>query len=211
MLLLAGCGSSAEPGDVQSQPPSEPSPSASSAAAGVQRATEAELAAVCEALDRTVRLPSDGTVQYAADFHYSTFGTNVPLCAIGPEGEYYDVATKVPVFGRARFDYGRYPDEEMLRVPSPRYTPETVEELLTLDQADPVASDLPCAAKPCKNGIHGYQYNFRFQAVMGNNISVIVKFDYITTDVKGDKKPQYRTQAIEAFKASMEIINAGLT
>ena len=64
---------------------------------------------------------------------------------------------------------------------------------------------------PCKNGIHGYQYNFRFQAVMGDNISVIVKFDYITTDVKGDRKPQYRTRAIEAFKASMETINAGLT
>ena len=46
---------------------------------------------------------------------------------------------------------------------------------------------------------------------MGDNISVIVKFDYITTDVKGDRKPQYRTRAIEAFKASMETINAGLT
>ena len=46
---------------------------------------------------------------------------------------------------------------------------------------------------------------------MGDNISVTVKFDYITTDVKGDKKSQYRAQAIEAFKASMETINAGLT
>jgi hypothetical protein len=210
MVLLAGCDSSAEPGAVESPLPSEPPPSASAAAAGVQRATEAELAAVCEALGGTVTLPGNGTVQYRPAFHYSVGATNVPLCGIEPEGKYYDVAAKVPVFGRARFDYGRYTDEEMQTIPSPKYTPETAEELLTLDQADPLTDELPCAAKPCKNGIHGYQYNFRFQAVMGDNISVIVKFDYITTDVKGDKKPQYRTQAIEAFKASMETINAGL-
>jgi hypothetical protein len=211
IVLLAGCDSSAEPGGVESQPPSEPLPSASSVAAGVQRATEAELAAVCEALDRTVALPGNGAVQYRRAFHYSVGATNVPLCGTEPDGEYYDVATKVPAFGRARFDYGRYTDEEMQTIPSPKYTPDNAAELLTLDQADPLTDELPCAAKPCKNGIHGYQYNFRFQAVMGDNISVIVKFDYITTDVKGDKKPQYRAQAIEAFKASMETINAGLT
>ncbi|MDI6104298.1 hypothetical protein QLQ12_37470 [Actinoplanes sp. NEAU-A12] len=46
---------------------------------------------------------------------------------------------------------------------------------------------------------------------MGDNISVNARFDYMTTDVSGDKKPQYRAQAIEAFKASMEVIAAGLT
>ena len=120
MVLLAGCDSAAEPGAVESQPPSEPPPSASRAAVGVQRATEAELAAVCEALDRTVALPGNGAVQYSPAFHYSVGATNVPLCGIEPDGEYYDVASKVPVFGRARFDYGRYTDDEMQTIPSPK-------------------------------------------------------------------------------------------
>jgi hypothetical protein len=67
-----------------------------------------------------------------------------------------------------------------------------------------LTDEVPCAKEPCKNGIHGYAYDFRSEAVMGDNISVNVRFDYITTDVSRDKKPQYRAQAIEAFKDSME-------
>jgi hypothetical protein len=62
--------------------------------------------------------------------------------------------------------------------------------------------EVPCASEPCKNGIHGYLYSFRFQTVK-DDIAVIAKFDYMTTDVGGDKQPQYRAQAIEAFIASM--------
>ncbi|WP_328459478.1 hypothetical protein OHA21_27210 [Actinoplanes sp. NBC_00393] len=209
-LLLAGCDSSADPSnDEPKTPPPSPAQSPYPAASTAQQATEAELSAVCDELDRTVTLPGDGTVQYAPEFHYAVLATNAPMCRIEPDGEYYEVATEAPVFGRARFNYGRYTDADMQKVSYPRYTPETAEELLTLDQADPLTDELPCAAEPCKSGIHGYQYNFRFEAVMGN-VSVNAQFDYITTDVKGDKKPQYRTQAIEAFKASMEVITAGL-
>ncbi|MEV0901257.1 hypothetical protein [Actinoplanes sp. NPDC049802] len=211
MLLLAGCDSSADPVIGDSEPPVQsPPPSAYPAASTAQQATEADLNAVCDALERTVTLPGGETVQYAAEFNYTNVATNVPMCDIEPDGgEYYEVATKTPVFGRAAFNYGRYTDADIRKVSYPRYTPETAEDLLTLDQADPLGDEVPCAAKPCKNGIHGYQYNFRFEAVMGN-ISVNAKIDYITTDVKGDKKPQYRAQAIETFKASMDVIAAGL-
>jgi len=211
MLLLAGCDSSADPRNGESKSPSQPpSQSPYPAASTAELATETELSAVCDALDRTVTLPGDGTVKYAATFDYTKLATNAPMCGIEPNGEYYEVATKAPVFGRAEFNYGRYTDEEIRKVRYPKYTPETAEELLTLDQADPLTDELPCASEPCKDGIHGYQYNFRFEVVM-DNISVNAQFDYITTDVKGDKAPQYRAQAIEAFKASMEVITAGLT
>jgi hypothetical protein len=210
-LLLAGCDSPADPGkDEPRTPPPSPAQSPYPAASTAQQATEAELKAVCDELDRTVTLPGETTVQYAAEFNYTVLATNAPMCGIEPDGEYYEVATKVPVFGRARFNYGRYSDADMRKVGYPKYTPETAGELLTLDEEDALTDELPCAAEPCKNDIHGYQYNFRFEAVMGN-VSVNAKFDYITTDVKGDKKPQYRAQAIEAFKTSMETINAGLT
>ena len=67
------------------------------------------------------------------------------------------------------------------------------------------SDEVPCASEPCKDGIHGYQYNFRFETMM-DDIAVIARFDYITTDVSGDKQPQYRTQAIEAFTAAMDTI-----
>jgi hypothetical protein len=210
MLLLAGCDSSAVPSNGEpTQPPQSPAQSARPAASSDQQATEAELEAVCDTLEKTVTLPGAGTVQYGSHFKYSTFATNVPMCDIEPHGEYYEVATKVPVFGRAEYDYGRYTDEVIQKVRYPRYMPETAEELLTLDQADPLADEVPCANEPCKNGIHGYQYNFRFETVM-DNISVNAQFDYITTDVKGDKQAQYREQAIDAFQASMKVIAAGL-
>jgi hypothetical protein len=211
VLLLAGCDSSAGPDEHEpTQPPQSPAPSARPAASSLQQATEAELSAVCDTLEKSVTLPAAGTVQYAARFSYTKFATNAPTCDIEPEGEYEEVAAKAPVFGRAEFDYGRYTDADIPKAGYPRYTPDTAEELLTLDQADPLGDEVPCASEPCKDGIHGYQYNFRFEAVM-ENISVKAQFDYITTDVKGDKKPQYRAQAIEAFKASMAAINAGLT
>jgi hypothetical protein len=207
-LLLAACDSPAEPGPGESTSPARsPLPAAST----VQRATEAELAAVCDALDKALTLPGDGTVPYAATFKNVEFGTNTPMCAIEPEGEYHEVAAKAPVFGRSHFNYGRYTDAEMQGVRYPRYTPETAEELLRVEEANPLTDEVPCVKEPCKNGIHGYAYDFRFEAVMGDNISVNARFDYITTDVSGDKKPQYRAQAIEAFKASMEVIGAGLT
>lgn len=81
--------------------------------------------------------------------------------------------------------------------------------LLTLDQADPLAGEMPCVNKPCKDGINGYQYNFRFATVM-DDIGVNAKIDYITTDVGGDKKPQYRAEAIKAFIATMDTIAARL-
>jgi hypothetical protein len=207
-LLLVACDSPAEPGPGESTSPSRsPLPAAST----VQRATEAELAAVCDALDKALTLPGDGSVPYAATFKYAKFGTNTPMCAIEPEDEYREVAAKAPLFGRVHLNYGRYTDADMRRVTYPRYTPETAEELLRVDEANPLTDELPCVKEPCKDGIHGYVYDFRFEAVMGDNISVNARFDYITTDVSGDKKPQYRAQAIEAFKASMEVINAGLT
>ncbi|MFD1372074.1 hypothetical protein [Actinoplanes sichuanensis] len=210
VLLLAGCDSSADPGDGESTSPTPPpARSPVPAASTAQQATEAQLRAVCDTLDKTVKLPGDGTVQYTATFDYAKLATNAPMCDIEPDGEYRDVATKASVFGRAEFDYGRYSDEDIRKVRYPKYTPETAEDLLTLDQADPLTDELPCANEPCKDGIHGYQYNFRFETVTGD-ISVRARFDYITTDVKGDKKPQYRAQAVEAFKASMEVITAGL-
>jgi hypothetical protein len=206
-LLLAACDSPAEPGPAEPTPPAQsPLPAAST----VQRATEAELAAVCDALDKTLTLPGDGTVPYAARFKNAEFGTNTPMCAIAPEGEYSEVAAKTPLFGRAHFNYGRYTDAEMQSVRYRRYTPETAEELLRVDEANPLTDEVPCAKKPCKNGINGYAYDFRFEAVIGDNISVNARFDYITTDVTGDQKPQYRAQAIEAFKASMDVIAAEL-
>lgn len=207
MLLLAGCNSPADPGNGESTPPSQPPPPAAS---GVQRATDAELSAVCDALDKTVTLPGDGTVKYNTEFNLKTSATNTPMCDIEPDGKYYDVATKVPVFGRAAFNYGRYTDTEMLQVRYGKYTPETVENVLTLDQVDPLTDEVPCAVEPCKDDVHGYQYNFRFEATMGSNISVDARYDFITTDVKGDKKAQYRKQAIEAFKAAMQAIADGL-
>jgi hypothetical protein len=207
-LLLAACDSPAEPGPGE---PTSQAPSPRPAVSTVQRATEAELAAVCDALDKALTLPGNGTVPYATRFKYVEFGTNTPMCALEPEGEYAEVAVKAPVFGRAHLNYGRYSDAEMRGVRYPRYTPETAEELLRVDEANPLTDEVPCAQKPCKNGINGYAYDFRFEAVLGDNISVNARFDYITTDVSGDKKAQYRTQAIEEFKASMDVIAAGLT
>ncbi|MBF9127941.1 hypothetical protein I0C86_02850 [Plantactinospora sp. S1510] len=203
-LMLAGCTSSANPGDDKSKSPSPDSTVQGSTAP----ASEASLEAVCDALEETVTLPGDGTVRYAAKYYHPKFATNAPMCGIEPEGDYYEVATKASVFGRARFNYGVLTEKERQRVPFPKYTPQ-VEKLLALDDTGPLTNSLPCANEPCKNGIHGYLYNFRFETVK-DNISVSAEFGYITTDVKGDKKSQYRTQAIEAFKASMEVITAGL-
>jgi hypothetical protein len=126
-LLLVACDSPAEPGPGESTSPARsPLPAAST----VQRATEAELAAVCDALDKALTLPGDGSVPYAATFKYAKFGTNTPMCAIEPEDEYREVAAKAPLFGRVHLNYGRYTDADMRRVTYPRYTPETAEELL---------------------------------------------------------------------------------
>jgi hypothetical protein len=202
VLLLAGCDSPADPGDGEPTPPS--------AAESTAQAKEADLGAVCDALKDTVKLPADGTVRYTARFNKPTgWATNAPLCDIEPDGEYYDVAAKAPAFGRAEFNYGILTEAELQELGYPEYAPETAQKLLTLDQADPVSDEIPCANKPCTNGIHGYQYNFRFETTM-DDIAVIAQFDYITTDVSGDKQPQYRTQAIEAFTASMAAIAAKL-
>ncbi|MDG4829465.1 hypothetical protein O7627_09140 [Solwaraspora sp. WMMD1047] len=201
-LLLAGCSTPADPGAGESTPPSP--------VESTTRGGEADLGAVCEALEAVVKLPADGTVQYKAKFNKPTgWATNVPLCDIEPEGEYYDVATKVPTFGRAEFNYGVLTKEELQRLGYPQYSPERAQDLLTLDQADPLGDEVPCANKPCKNSINGYQYNFRFEATM-DDIGVFAKFDYITTDVSGDQLAQYRNQAIAAYTASMDTIAAGL-
>ncbi|MFY1688840.1 hypothetical protein [Plantactinospora sp. WMMB782] len=202
VLLLAGCGSPAAPVDGESEPPS---PAGSTAPAA-----EPDLGAVCDALLDVVNLPAAGTVRYTARFNKPTgWATNAPMCDIEPDGEYYDVATKAPAFGRAEFDYGILTEADLQRVRYPAYTPERVQKLLTLDHSDPLTHELPCASKPCRNGINGYVYNFRFETVL-DDVAVIAQFDYITTDVGGDKNPQYRSQAIEAFTASMEVVAARL-
>jgi hypothetical protein len=178
----------------------------SSAAESTAQAGEANLGAVCDALDDTVKLPAAGTVRYTARFNKPTgWATNAPICDIEPDGAYHDLAAKAPVFGRAEFNYGILTETQLQHLGYPEYAPETAQKLLTLDQAEPLSDELPCASEPCKVGIHGYQYNFRFETVM-DDVAVIAQFDYITTDVSGDKQPQYRTQAIEAFTASMDTI-----
>jgi hypothetical protein len=198
VLLLAGCGSPADLGNGQSTPPST--------AASTTPAGEANLGAVCTGLEDTVKLPADGTVQYTAKFNKPTgWATNAPICDIEPVGEYYDLAAKAPAFGRAKFNYGILTETQLQQLGYPQYAPETVQKLLTLDQAEPLSDEIPCANKPCKDGIHGYQYNFRFET-RKDDIAVIAQLDYITTDVSGDKQPQYRNQAVEAFTASMNTI-----
>jgi hypothetical protein len=109
VLLLAGCDSPADPSDSESKPPS--------AAGSTAQAWKANLDAVCDALKTTVRLPGEGTVRYTAKFNKPTgWATNAPVCGIEPEGEYYDVAAKVPAFGRARFDYGVLTEAELQRL-----------------------------------------------------------------------------------------------
>lgn len=202
VTLLAGCGSQPEPGEGESRPPSGAEPTV--------HAGEADLGAVCDALGETVKLPADGTVRYTARFNKPTgWATNAPICDIEPDGEYSDVATKAPAFGRAEFNYGILTEEQLQQLKYPEYAPEAAQRLLTLDQADPLSDEIPCASKPCKDGIHGYQYNFRFET-MRDDLAVIAQFDYIATDVSGDKQAQYRTQAIEAFIASMDTISAEL-
>ncbi|HWS38413.1 MAG TPA: hypothetical protein VN408_37465 [Actinoplanes sp.] len=208
MLLMAGCDSPTGPAEGES--PSAPQPP-SPAVSTVLRATEAELSAICDALEKTTTLPDGGTVRYETEFRYTNIGMDAPMCGIEPNGEYYDVATRAPVFGRARFNYGRYTDTEMRAVRYWRYRPGTLENVLVRDQAEALTDELPCVSEPCKDGIHGYQYNFRFEAVIGANISMDAQYDYITTDVKGDKKPQYKAQAIEAFMNALEAITTGLT
>nr|MDT0662997.1 hypothetical protein [Micromonospora sp. DSM 115978] len=201
-LLLAGCDASAGPGDWESMPPS---PVESTGGGG-----KADLGAVCEALKAAVKLPADGTVQYNAKFNKPTgWATNVPLCDIEPEGEYYDVAAKALAFGRAEFNYSVLTEAELQQLEYPEYSPERTQDLLTLDHSDPLSDQLPCANEPCKDGINGYVYNFRFEVTM-DDIGVVAQFDYITTDVSGEQQAQYRTQAIAAFNASMDTIAAGL-
>ena len=216
VLLLAGCGSPADPSDGESTPPSSAESTAQAreaelgAAESTAQAEEADLGAVCDALEAAVKLPADGTVRYTARFNEPTgWATNVPLCDIEPDGEYYDVAAKAPAFGRAEFNYGILTEAELQLLGYPEYTPETAQKLLTLDHSDPLTHEVPCASEPCKDGIHGYVYNFRFETMM-DDIAVFAQFDYITTDVSGDKQRQYRARAIEAFTASMDAIAAEL-
>jgi hypothetical protein len=196
LLLLAGCDSPAEPDDREARP---------SATTGA-----ADLGAVCDALRATVTLPAGGTVRYTARFNNPTGpATNAPVCDIEPEGAYDDVVARVPVFGRAEFDYGRYPEAQLQRLGYPEYAPGTAAELLTLDQAEPLSDEIPCVHETCRNGIHGFQYNFRFETRM-DDIAVVARFDYITTDVSGDRKAEYRIQAVEAFTAAMATIAAAM-
>jgi hypothetical protein len=198
VLLLAGCGSPADPGDGESTPPS-------AAPTGGP-----DLGAVCDALDDTLKLPGDGTVQYIAKFNKPTgWATNAPICDIEPDGTYHDVAAKVPAFGRAEFNYGILTEAQLQQTRYPEYNPETAQKLLTLDEAQPLSDQVPCASEPCKDGVHGYLYSFRFETKRGD-IAVIARLDYITTDVSGEKQPQYRLQAIQAFTASMDVIAAKL-
>jgi hypothetical protein len=198
VLVLACCGSPSDPNDGQPTPPS----TAESAA----QATEADFGAVCDALEDTVELPADGIVRYTTRYNEPTgWATNAPICDIEPDGEYYDVAATAPAFGRAEFNYGVLTETQIEQLRYPTYAPEMAQELLTLDQADPLSEEVPCASEPCEDGVHGYQYNFRFETVM-DDIAVIAQFDYITTNVSVDEQLHYRTQAIEAFIASMNVI-----
>ncbi|MDG4829464.1 hypothetical protein O7627_09135 [Solwaraspora sp. WMMD1047] len=201
-LLLAGCDASAGPGDRQSMRPST--------VESTRDGGETDLGAVCEELKAVVKLPADGTVQYNAKFRKPTgWATNAPICDIEPDGEYHDVATQTPTFGRAEFNYSVLTDAELQRLGYPEYSPERAQELLTLDHLDPLSDQLPCADAPCKDGITGYVYNFRFEATT-DDIGVYAQFDYITTDVSGEQQAQYRNQAIAAYTASMDTIAAGL-
>lgn len=203
VLLLAGCGTSEEPD-------TDGSVSPTGSEASTTEAGETDLGAVCEALGEAVTLPGDGAVEYTTAFNEPTgWATNAPVCNIEPDGEYYDVAAEASEFGRAEFNYGAITEEQVQELGYPEYVPKAAAELLTLDQADPLSDEVPCANEPCEDGIHGYQYNFRFETVM-EDIAVIAQFDYITTDVSGDLQPEYRSQAITAFTASMDAIAAEL-
>ncbi|MCH7231096.1 hypothetical protein L0U85_09555 [Glycomyces sp. L485] len=201
VLLLGGCAAE-DPDEDTSESPTTP-------ASPTEQPEEIAVAAVCEALVAAAALPGGGAVEYTVEYPEQT-GWNSPSCRIEPDGEYYDVAGESASFGRAYFEYGMVPDEQLDQVDFPEYDPGAPEELLTLDQAEHLpAETLPCADEPCADGIHGYQYNFRFETV-AEDITVIAEFDYITTDVSGELRPEYRSQAVAAFNASMEVILAEL-
>lgn len=195
-LLLAGCGSSAEPDDEETGSATEP-PSPTEAVDPVELA-----GAICEALDGVREMPSAEIVEYEAVFNDPTgWSTNAPVCDIEPVGEYYDVAAEAGEFGRAEFSYA--PSEEGGQYPE--YDPAAPEELLTLDQGEPLRDEVPCAEQPCEDGINGYQYNYRFETVVGDFV-MIAQLDYITTDTAGDQQDEYRERAVSAFTGYMEAL-----
>jgi hypothetical protein len=199
VLLLTGCGTSEEPDEGGSEPPTtsaSPTPE------------DIDLGAVCEVLGEAVTLPNSGVVEYTAVYNEPPgWATDAPVCDIEPEGEYYDIAAEAGEFGRAEFDYGAITEERAQERGYPEYTPGTAAELLTVDQAQPLRDEVPCANEPCEDGIHGHQYNFRFETVM-EGLAVIAQFDYITTDVNGDLRPEHRGQAIASFIASADAVAA---
>lgn len=202
VLLLAGCGTSEEPGEDETATPT---------ASASPTAEEVDLGAVCDALGETVTLPGDA-VEYTAAYNEPTgWATNAPVCDIEPDGEYYDVAAAAGEFGRAEFNYGVLTEEQAQELGYPEYTRGSAAELLTLDQAEPgnIEPDEPCAEESCGDSMSSYMYSFRFETMTGD-VAVIAQFDYITTDTSGERQADYRDQAIEAFTASMDAIAARL-
>lgn len=91
----------------------------------------------------------------------------------------------------------------------PEYAPEAVEDLLALEQAEPgnIDREEPCADEDCDDFLRSYLYSFRFETAY-EDVAVIAQFDYITTDVSGDEQSAYRSEAIEAFTASMDAMRS---
>jgi hypothetical protein len=203
IVLLAGCGGGGEPGDDSSE-----RPTASATDEATEPAGAFPYEAACEAIAAVIELPNDDAVGYAVSFRDPAGpASNLPICGIEPEGEYYDVAAEAGAFGRVGLDYGEIVSDRQDR---PAYDPEAPEAVLTLDQSEHLTAEhLPCAVEPCEDGVHGYQYNFRFETVL-DDIVVIAEFDYITTDTSGDQQDEYRGQAVAAFAASMDVIAAEL-
>ncbi len=203
VLLLVGCGTAEEPDET-------PSASATETVSATGEPAEVDLAGICEAMGAAWLALADGAVEYVVAVNpppAQGFSTNASLCDIEPEGEYYDVAAEAGAFGRAEFDYAPYVPEQYRGQPFPEYDPQAVEQLLTLDQADPLRDELPCLDEPCSDGIHGYQYNFRFETVMADFV-VVAQLDFIATDTSGERQDAYRDQAVAMFTACMEALAA---
>ncbi|GAB3994432.1 hypothetical protein GCM10029992_08810 [Glycomyces albus] len=140
-LLLAGCGTSADPDEEETGPATESPPSAESAE------PTGLAGAICQALDGAREMPSADIVEYEAVFNDPTgWSTNAPVCAIEPVGEYYDVAAEAGEFGRAEFSYA--PSEGQGQYPE--YDPASAEKLLTLDQAEPLGTRCPALKRPAR-------------------------------------------------------------
>ena len=201
-LLLAGCGGSDEPGESASASPTE----------SESPADEVDYAAVCDGFGAAVALPSDDAIEYTVTYNEPTgWATNASICDIEPDGDYFDVATEFGEFGRADLNLGVLTEEQIQESGFPEYKPESVQDLLALEQAEPgnIDREEPCETEDCEDFVPSYMYSYRFETVM-DDVAVIAQFDYITTDVSGEQQAEYRGQAVAAFTASMEEITAHL-